>query len=91
MVSIKHGLKLSQMLSRGWVSSDMQCERGTGNAECISGLFMGALGAAEGNARAVAAAANELLPGFMLWWTYPWKTRTSVSVFCRGGKTPPSL
>lgn len=44
----------------------MQCERGTGNAECISGLFMGALGAAEGNAGAAAAAANELLPGFML-------------------------
>lgn len=66
MVSIKLDLKLSQMLRSDWGSSDMQCERGTGNSECISGLFMGALGAAEGNAGAAAAAANELLPGFML-------------------------
>lgn len=90
MVSIKHGVKLSQMLRGGCGSGDMQCEGGTGNAECISGLFMGALGAAEGNAGA-AAAASELLPGFMLWWTYPWKTGTSVTVFCEAWKTTPSL
>lgn len=56
MVSIKHGIKLSQMLSGGCRSSDMQCKVGTGNAKCLSGLFMGALGAVEGNAGATAAA-----------------------------------
>lgn len=56
MVSIKHGIKLSQMLSGGCRSSDMQCKVETGNAKCISGLFMGALGAVEGNAGATAAA-----------------------------------
>lgn len=66
MVPIKHGVKLSQMLRGGCGSSDMQCEGGTGNAECISGLFMGALGAVEENVGAAAAAAGELLPGFML-------------------------
>lgn len=66
MVSIKYGVKLSQMLRGGCRSSDMQCEGGTGNAKCISGLFMGALGAVEGNAGADAAAASELLPGFTL-------------------------
>ena len=65
MVSIKHGVKLSQMLRGGCGSCDMQCEGGTGNAECISGLFMGELGALEGNARA-AATVSELLPGFTL-------------------------
>ena len=60
MVSIKHGVKLSQMLRGGCGSGDMRCEGGTGNAECISGLFMGALGAAEGNAGAAAAAATRL-------------------------------
>lgn len=44
MVSMKHGGKLSQMLGRGCGSGDMWCEGGTGTAECISGLFMGALG-----------------------------------------------
>lgn len=43
------------MLRGGCGSGDMQCEGGTGNAECISGLFMGALGAAKGNAGAAAA------------------------------------
>lgn len=38
------------MLSGGCRSSDMQCKVETGNAKCISGLFMGALGAVEGNA-----------------------------------------
>lgn len=62
MLSIKHAIKLSQMLRRGCGSSDMQCQGGTGNAECISGLFMGALGAVERNM----GAATDLLPGFML-------------------------
>jgi len=44
----------------------MQREGGTGNAECISGFFIGALGAVEGNAGAATGAAGELLPGFML-------------------------
>lgn len=50
------------MLRGGCGSSDMQCQGGTGNAECISGLFMGALGAVERNM----GAATDLLPGFML-------------------------
>lgn len=62
MLSIKHAIKLSQMLRGGCGSSDMQCQGGTGNAECISGLFMGALGAVERNM----GAATDLLPGFML-------------------------
>lgn len=66
MVSIKHGVKLSQMLRGSCRSGDMQCEGGTGNAECISGLFMGALDAVEGNTGAAAVTASELLPGFML-------------------------
>lgn len=41
------------MLSAGCRQSDTPFEGGTGNAQCISGLFMGALGAAEGNAGAV--------------------------------------
>lgn len=64
MVSIKHEVKLSQMLRGGCGSGDMQCEGGTGIAECISGLFMGTLGAVEGNTGA--AAASEVLPGLML-------------------------
>lgn len=88
MVSIKHRVKLSQMLRGGCGSGDMQCEGGTGNEECISGLFMGAIDAVEGN---TGAAASELLPCFMLWWTYPWKTGGSVTAFCRAYKTPPSL
>lgn len=75
MVSIKHGVKLSQMLRGGCGSGDMQCEGGTGNAECISGLFMGALGAAEGNAGAAAAAASELLPGLYALMNLPLKNR----------------
>lgn len=66
MVSIKHDVKLSQMLRGGCRSSDIQREGGTGNAECISGLFMDALGAVEGNEGAAAPAASELLPGFTL-------------------------
>lgn len=56
MVSIKHGIKLSQMLRGGCRSGDMQCKGGTGNAKCISGLFMGALGAVKWNAGATATA-----------------------------------
>lgn len=74
MVSIKHGVKLSQMFRGGCGSGDMQCEGGTGNAECISGLFMGALGAVEGNAgAAAAAAASELLPGLYALMNLPLK------------------
>lgn len=63
MVSIKHAVKLPQMLRGGCRSTDTQCEGGPGNAECISGLFMGALGAVERN---MGGAATDLLPGFML-------------------------
>ncbi len=54
------------MLRGGCGSGDMQREGGTGNAECISSLFMGALGVVEGNAGAGAATASELLLGFTL-------------------------
>lgn len=65
---------------------------GTGNAKCISGFFMGALGAVEGNAGGPThAAGGELLPRFTLWWAYPWKRGTSVTVLREAWKTPPSL
>lgn len=75
MVSIKRGIKLSQMLRGGCRSGDMQCEGGIGNAKCISGLFMGALGAVEGNAWAVVSTVGELLPRLYALMNLPLKKR----------------
>lgn len=75
MVSIKNGVKLSQMLRGSWGSHDMQCERGPGNARWISGLFMGALGAVEGKEGPATEAACELLPGFYALMNLPLKNR----------------
>lgn len=55
MVSINPGVKLSQMLRGGRGSGDMRFKGGTGNAECISGFFMGALGDVEEKMRGLPA------------------------------------
>lgn len=60
MVPIKPCLKLSQMLRGSFRSSDMQLKGGSGNAVCISGLFMGALGSMEGNTGPATGAAPRL-------------------------------
>lgn len=73
MVSIKHGVKLSQMLRGSWGSRDMQWKGGSGNAGRISGLFMGALGAEEGKTGPASEAACELLPGFYALMNLPLK------------------
>lgn len=54
------------MLGGGYQSGDMQCIGGTGNSKCISGLFVGELGAVVGECGGHQDATSELLPGFTL-------------------------
>lgn len=88
--SIKHGIKLYQMSRGGCWSSDMQCEAGTGNANCISGLFIGALGAVEGNVGGCSCCCccQEATAQLYALLSLPLKSWTSVSYSVKPGRHP---